>query len=321
LPATVAIPTSGLGEGDFVVEFSIAAQGKQLAEAEYRFSLAHKLSSRVAALEMATAGFEQAKENIDRQTAFAQTKLLRALARGDVLETDYPAARLLAEAENAAAAATNEPYYNGKRPGQFWLTIGTERANLPVRIYVPDAAATDRPVPLVVALHGAGGSENLFFDGYGAGAIVDECKERRWLLVSPRTAGFGLLPVDELVAALAKIYPVEKDRVFIVGHSMGAMQATAAALAHPECYAAIAALGGGGAAKANAGLARLAYFVAGGSEDFALSGARRLEKSLRNAGVEKVIFREYPDVEHLLVVQEALPEVFRFFDDISAKGR
>ena len=33
-------------------------------------------------------------------------------------------------------------------------------------------------MPVVVALHGAGGSENLFFEGYGAGHIVTECRKR-----------------------------------------------------------------------------------------------------------------------------------------------
>jgi hypothetical protein len=32
-----------------------------------------------------------------------------------------------------------------------------------------------------------------------------------------------------------------------------------------------------------------------------------------------VQFREYPDVEHLLVVRIALPEVFEFFDKVAKK--
>ena len=123
-------------------------------------------------------------------------------------------------------------------------------------------------------MHGAGGSENLFFDGYGDGAIVDECRSRGWIVVSPRTDGFGLLPVKELVQALAKNYPIDRGRVFLVGHSMGALQVTAAVQAHPDFYAAVAALGGGGVAKPSDALKKLPYYVAAGSEDFALAGVR-----------------------------------------------
>ena len=322
LPTNCAISTTGLGEGDFELRLAIAAGGQSVAEGSYRFSLADRLPQRLEALEHATAGLDRSKDNVDGLSASAIAKLLGLLAKGEVLETDYPAARLLAEAEGAArAGGKGERFYEGKRGGQFWLRVAAGRTEIPVRIFVPTVARLGQPVPLVVALHGAGGSENLFFDGYGAGAIVDECEKRGWLLVSPRSAGFGLLPVEDLVTALEKIYPVQRDRVFMVGHSMGAMQASAAAIANPAFYAAVAALGGGGAAKANVGLEGLPYFVAAGSEDFALSGARRLEKNLREAGVERLLFREYPDVEHLLIVQEALPDVFRFFDETAAKNR
>ena len=107
--------------------------------------------------------------------------------------------------------------------------------------------------------------------------------------------------------------------MFVVGHSMGAMQTSAAALMKPELYAAVAALGGGGTAKASDALKKLPYFVAAGSRDFALSGSKQFVKKLQEAGVEQVVFREYPDVEHLLIVQESLGDVFKFFDDAAAK--
>ena len=38
-----------------------------------------------------------------------------------------------------------------------------------------------------------------------------------------------------------------------------------------------------------------------------------MAEALEKAGTTRVIYKEYPGVEHLLVVQEALPEVFKFF--------
>ncbi len=315
LPASAELPLHALGEGDYRLRFRILVGDNPLASGEYRFSLVKDLAARLEKLATATNDFEQAKESLDKLSAAALAKLLATLAAGQPNETDYPAARLLAEAEAATAAAmAGNTYYGPNRSGQFWLRAGTPRQDLAIRLLVPDAAQAGKPLPLVIALHGAGGSENLFFDGYGQGAIADLCQQRGWLVVSPRTAGFGLIPVEDLVASLARVYPIDRERVYMVGHSMGAMQVTAAVSAKPEMFAAVAALGGGGSVKRSSALAQLPYYVAAGSQDFALGGARRLADNLRSAGAERVEFKEYADVEHLLIVQEALPEVFRFFD-------
>ncbi len=169
--------------------------------------------------------------------------LLSGLVGADVLDTDYPAARLMTELEQLATAITSgKTFYDRAREGQFWLRVPLSGQSVPVRIFVPAPVEGRGATPIVVALHGAGGSENLFFDGYGDGAIVDQCRSRGWIVVSPRTDGFGLQPVKELVEALAKNYPIDRARVFVIGHSMGALQATAAVQAHPDYYAAVAAL-------------------------------------------------------------------------------
>ena len=42
--------------------------------------------------------------------------------------------------------------------------------------------------------------------------------------------------------------------------------------------------------------------------------ARALKRSLERADVRSVELKEYPGVEHLTIVQLALPDVFAFFD-------
>ena len=61
-------------------------------------------------------------------------------------------------------------------------------------------------------------------------------------------------------------------------------------------------------------LKTLPIFVGCGSEDFALSGAKGLDRALRQAGATRVTFKEYPGVEHVMIVQEALKDVFAFFE-------
>ena len=56
-----------------------------------------------------------------------------------------------------------------------------------------------------------------------------------------------------------------------------------------------------------------------GAQDFAYANARKLAFELKKAGVKSVRFREYPDVEHLVIVQEALQDVFAFFDEMAQR--
>ena len=138
LPQTVSLPLAGLGEGDFRLRYSIMQGDMQLAEGECAFSLIKDLRARAAALAQATDGFEKDKQSIDKQTAKATSTLISALAGGEVQETDFPAARLLAEAEAAAQAAKDgKEFYGGPKAGQFWLRLPTAH----IRIY----PQTDQP--------------------------------------------------------------------------------------------------------------------------------------------------------------------------------
>ncbi len=97
---------------------------------------------------------------------------------------------------------------------------------------------------------------------------------------------------------------------------MGAMQAVGALMDAPERYAGAAALGGGGRVTKIPGLNRVPVFIGIGEHDFLLSSARELRGSLERVGAERVEYREYPDIEHLVIVQVALPDAFEFFDQL-----
>jgi predicted esterase len=187
---------------------------------------------------------------------------------------------------------------------------------------VPKGLDPKNPVPIVVALHGAGGSENLFFEGYGDGQIVKLSEKRGWLLIAPRS-GLSLVgggpPVGEIVDELAKRYPIDPKKVFVVGHSMGAMQTIDAAQRYPGKFAGIAAFGGGGLVRKPDAFATLPTFIGVGDQDFALGGARNLKKSLESAQAKAVVYKEYEGLEHLLICREALPDAFKMFDGLFKK--
>jgi predicted esterase len=318
VPQEIVIPLADAAAGDHWLQWSIVRGDEVLVTRQQGLSVAVDVAPRLARL---VAAAEQAEtvipETIESKTLPALVKMLQGMQRRRSSETVLPGAQMLAEAEQLAAwlaKPSDLPFYGGHRPGSFALRVPLGKSTAAVRLHVPKA---DAPAPLVVALHGAGGSENLFFDGYGDGRVVQLGAERNWFVVAPRLS-LGPLLADQLVDALAERFPIDTQRVVMVGHSMGAMQAVANAMRDPERYRAVAALGGGGQVRASDAVQRLPFFVGVGSKDFALSGANGLHRALRRAQVAST-FREYAQVEHLAIVQIALPDVFRFFDEVLAR--
>jgi predicted esterase len=314
LPHEAALSLKGIGEGDYSLCAKVLVDGKTLARSRQTLSLARRLTPRLVKLRDAVKVPGDGPRSTDALSLKHLVELMTDLEGKKTLETDYPAARLLAEAEALHAALREGRAYHGPaRPGRHWLSLAAERP-VPARMMVPPGLRKDKPVPLVIALHGAGSSENLFFDGYGAGKIVTLCEKRGWLLVAPRdglSAG--------LIKELKRLYPIDPGRIFLVGHSMGAAQAVAAAGHDPTRFAGVAALGGGGGVRTSVALRGVPFFVGIGEADFARSGARALRDRLRKAKVRTVVYKEYPGVEHLLVVQQALDDVFAFLDEAARR--
>ena len=312
LPLTEKLPLffAKTADGDFTLTAKIVIGKKVLATSEQTISVVENLAARIEKLRPMINGLMPG--GTQPQTMKDLTILLDSLARKKTLETNFPAARLLNEVE--AAHKTSDDFYGKAKPGQFWLTLALAQGILPVRMLAPVAVKQNKPLPLVIALHGAGGSENMFFDTYGYGTIAQLCEQRGWLLVSPRGTGMKPERVAEMIDAVAQLYPVDTKRVFVIGHSMGAGQAVAAAQLNPEKFAAVAVLGGGGGIRnPSEALKKLPFFIGIGTEDFALKNAKGLNEGLQKAEVKQINYREYPDIEHLIIVQVALKDVFAFF--------
>ncbi|MFT7534617.1 MAG: pimeloyl-ACP methyl ester carboxylesterase [Hyphomicrobiaceae bacterium] len=318
LPQTISIPLVGVPAGDHMLKWSLVQGEQVLLEREQALSVVANLADRMAGLVNAQKlAKAQDPATIESKTLPSLVKMLKGLQRRRAAETILPGDRILKEAEALSAWLSGpqaNSFYGGHRPGSFRLRIPVGKRTTSVRLFVPKVV--DK-APLVVALHGAGGSENLFFDGYGDGRVVDLSAERTWLVVAPRLT-LGSLDCAALVDALAQRFPIDTKRVLMVGHSMGAMQAIANAVRAPERYQAVAALGGGGQVRRSEGLKKLRFFVGVGTKDFARAGANGLHRALEAAGASSD-FREYAEVEHLAIVQLALADVFRFFDKVLAR--
>lgn len=328
LPAVATVPVpavaaaNDVGE-DFPFTFEASLGGRTALRRETTVSAFRDLSPLLASLRREADDQEaDSGPTIETATLRDRAALLDALRTGGVPEHDVPAADLYFEADHATREMREpEGYFNATRSGQFRLTLPTGKdVRTACRVFVPKGLVATKPVPVVVALHGAGGSENMFFEGYGNGRIVKECEQRGWLLVAPRSPlGFlgGPPPVPALLDRLAPRYPIDLAKVFVVGHSMGAAHAVELAQQYQTTFAALAALGGSGRVRRPEPFAALPVFIGVGSEDFALAGSRKLRDDFAAAGAKAVTFKEYPGLEHLVIVREALPDVFVMFDPLA----
>jgi predicted peptidase len=155
---------------------------------------------------------------------------------------------------------------------------------------------------------------------YGDGQIVRECAKRGWICLATRSPGFVQSPaVKMIVEQLATMIPIDRQNVFILGHSMGAAQTIDVVQRDAGYYAGAAVMGGGGRIREAKVFDSLPLFIGVGTNDFARAGAKSLNQTLIKAQAKHLTFKEYSEVEHLVIVREALPDVFAMFDEIAKR--
>lgn len=220
---------------------------------------------------------------------------------------DLPALSREVSAEIDAIAAGRNPY--ARRTGDHWRTTGEARGATRLRVFAPASVATDdSPRPLIVVFHGSGGDENMFFDGYGAGIVKTLSDARGAIVASPETTPFLRDPeaFPRLVDSLALDYPIDRTRVYAIGHSMGGAVVSQLA-ARPDLVAAVCGIASAGV-PTRQDLAPTLLIAA--ENDLINRGNRSQTAASRAAGAgAPVEYRLVRDYGHTLVVGHVLPDV------------
>ena len=209
--------------------------------------------------------------------------------------------------------------------GDWHLTLPIDGVpTLPVRVVVPESAAAaigaGRRVPVVIALHGAGGDENMFLDAYGAGLIARLAEQRGFIVLSPRTetimgattlrAGDGRPQGNAIFAALlafaSERWDIDPARVYVVGHSMGAAAASALALSERDRLAAVACIAGGPRRAQPPDVAPMLVIAAENDPIIPAAPLQRAAEASAAAGAP-IEFIEAAGAGHTLVVNDELP--------------
>ncbi len=312
LPPTVAIPLPGEARGDLEVSIRLLSAERTIRSIEERVTVIEPWDERLGAL---VTAIRKSPSSVERATARGLLARLQALDLDLPPELPLPAAADLAFAERLVTfALAGEQAAELAAPGERWIRLPIGFGGTPCRIRVPNEIEGG-PRPLVVAVHGMGGSEHLFFEAHGLGLGPRLAEERGWIFAAP---GFGMVggevEVGEVVTALEAFLPVDRKRVFLIGHSLGAMRITAAVVREPSRFRAIAPLSGGGVVPPGTDLAGLPCYLAFGDRDFGKGMSMSLATMLRRAGA-RITERTFAPSEHLLMVADSLPEVFGFFDE------
>lgn len=228
-----------------------------------------------------------------------------ALAVVDSMAGDVARRAALDPAELRGQAAARLEGLNTER-----RTHNVASMTVPYLLHVPTGKVPAGGWPVVVAVHGAGGDERMFFGGYGAGSIRDLADQHGVAVITP-AAPLSADALFGLVDALAGEHRLDAGRVALLGHSMGAGVVAQATSHAPGRVRAVACIAGSCAAAAPA--VTVPVFAVAGARDplFRVAMLQEQAEALRMGG-RNVEFRRFEAEGHTLVVGEALPSVMEW---------
>lgn len=314
----------GLPQGDFRVIVSLEIDSSKFQLPSLSISRVDNLDDRMAKLTELARNQELPLNDTVRATLRDHVSLMNQVKRGNAAETDYPFFQMLELDERLSGEPESYRQMISVAAGQqdLWLSLALGRNRVSVRLRTPSAEVTPngsrKPLPVLFLMHGAGGSENMFFETYGAGKAVEEGLKRGWLVVAPRQGFTGLgLDCEQMLQALESLFQIDRKQVFLVGHSMGAGQVIRQASAHPQLPKGAAVIGGGSGVRDAKSLANIAWYVSAGQLDFGRAGAQAFHQSMKSANAPKLKYQEFEGIEHLVIVQACLKDMFEYFDQAS----
>ena len=180
----------------------------------------------------------------------------------------------------------------------------TVTVSLDYLLYLPDGYAdSDQKYPLMLFLHGAGESgDNLDkVKAHGPPKLIAEGKDFPFIVVSPQSPGRGWQPetLNALLDDLIANYRVDEDRIYLTGLSMGGFGTWSLAAAHPDRFAAIAPICGGGDPRNAEALKDLPIWVFHGAKDptVPIESSQRMVDALKELDSD-VKFTIYPEARH-----------------------
>lgn len=335
VPFMVEADLRDVADGAYVVAVELLDSARTLGTASLSVVVRAGLDASIARLEAAAT---KAPEPVRSDLLFPVDRLRNVNLNRIALGT-FNAARDFAAAESLLVAvnARKDPWKG--RTGDLKQHYLLEAAGeiMPYRVYVPKGYNPSKPLPLIVALHGLGATEDSFFDQYGR-RLPALAEERGYIIAAPLgyrvDGGYGVSlggrnsdpaesraralseqDVMQVVQSVRARYAVDDRRVYLMGHSMGAIGTWAIAAKAPELWRALGVFSGFGVGSTAAAMKGIPQFVVHGDADptVPVAGSRLMVAALRGVGAD-VQYIEVPGGDHTNVVEPNFALMFDFFD-------
>jgi poly(3-hydroxybutyrate) depolymerase len=334
-PFPFELDLQGVPDGAYMLVAEVTEQGKSLGGAGLPIALREGLDDVVARLETDAA---KAPEALRAEILFPIDRM-KNVNRGRLELRTFEPERDLAAAEAVAAAVkTGKDPFAG-RTGDIRRHYRLDAANeiLPYRTYVPTTYTGAKAFPLIIALHGLGGTEDAFFDNYEK-TLPPLAESHGYILASPlgyrvdgsygwglgtppadpntrRTQDFSEQDVMQVLARVRQLYKIDDARIYLMGHSMGAIGTWKIAPKYPDIWAAIAPFSGSGAAATLERIRSVPEIIVHGDADptVNVAGSRAMVAKLKEMGTE-IKYIEVPGGLHSDVVAPNIAAAIDFFD-------
>jgi len=202
---------------------------------------------------------------------------------------------------------------------------------------VPTTYSGTKAFPLIVALHGLGGTEDSFFDNYDK-RLPPLAEQHGYILATPlgyrvdgsygwglgtppadpnvrRTQDFSEQDVMQVLQRVRQQYKIDENRIYLMGHSMGGIGTWKLAPKFPDIWAALGPIAGTGVPDTLEKIRHIPQIIVHGDADptVPVSGSRNMVAKLKELGAEHK-YIEVPGGLHSDVVAPNLAAIVEFFN-------
>jgi predicted esterase len=325
-PYLFELDLSSLPDGAYTAHVEVMDGSRSLGSANMRFTARKDLDSALAQLRAAA---KSAPETVRADVEYPADYVRNVnLGRYDIGQFDVNKEIATAEETLKIAQSGKNPFAD--RRGDFkrhYLLAGAGEI-MPYRLFIPKEYDGSRAFPLVVALHGLGGTEDsMFGQNY---RMLPEVEKRGYILVAPlgyRIDGFyGRTPEtraskfseEDVMTVLARVrrdYKIDDQRIYLMGHSMGGIGTWTLGAKHSEIWAALGPISGVADPRTVEKMRAIPEVVVHGDDDntVPVSGSRAMVAEMKRLGVD-VKYIEVPGGSHTSVPGPNMSAIFDFFD-------
>jgi poly(3-hydroxybutyrate) depolymerase len=334
-PFFIDLDVSDVADGPYLLAVDVLNGGDRIGTASLAVALRKGVDDLAARLE---AGAKRVPDGVRADILFPIDRM-QNVNRGRLELRTFDPDKDLAAAEAIASAAAGGTDPFAGRTGDFkrHYVLDAAQEIIPYHMYVPTSYNGSKAYPLIVALHGLGGTEDAFFDGYNK-VLPPLAESHGYIVAAPLGYrvdgsygwGLGTAPADpatrrtqelseqdvlQVLQHVRQQYKIDENRIYLMGHSMGGIGTWKIAPKYPEIWAAIAPISGNGTPATLEKIRGVPEIIVHGDNDptVNVAGSRAMVAKLKELGTDYK-YIEVPGGLHSDVVAPNVAAIIEFFD-------